>query len=172
MCGGLRKSIMIGGTVVLACFSLILLEKHIQNERGPDKVGCKDLAQEFPEEKHRTALLEKQERIVEDRIEFSRRVAQEIIAQRLNLWEAARQLENLDQSSAPVCQEYYMQTFRQLYPGHSMAERYCRRAIALVDSELVREPAKRTAIIRKLNQELRDNHHGGVIQTSYWESGA
>ena len=171
MSGGLRTSIMIGGSVVLACFGLILLEKRTGIERESDKLRGADLQQETPEEHHRAAHLEIQERIVEERIEFSRRVAQEIIAQRLTLWEAATQLEKLDQSTAPVFQEFYELTFQELYPGHSVAERYCRRAMVLVDGELVREPAKRAAVIRRLNQELRAKFSSGVIQASHLDGG-
>lgn len=171
MSGELRTSIMIGGAVVLACFGLILLERCTGNERESDKLRSAELQQEFPEECHRAAHLDIQGRIVEERIEFSRRVAQALIARRLSLWEAATQLEKLDQSSAPVCQEFYEFTFPQLYPGHSVAERYCRRAMALVDGELVREPAKRAAVIRSLNQELRAKFSSGVIQALYLEGG-
>jgi hypothetical protein len=162
---------MIGGAVFLTCFGLMRLEKHLQYQNGLEKGGNVESQREFPEEKNRATLLDIQERIVEDRIDFSRRVAQEIIAERLSLWEAARQLENLDQCSAPVYQEFYQQAFRQLYPGHSLAERYCRRAIALVDAELVRESAKRAVVLRRLNQELRAKFNNGVGRAPYWDNG-
>src|SRR5262249_42748839 len=107
MSGGSRNSIVIGGAVVLASFGLVLLEKHTNYKGGSQKVGNVESQLEFPEEKNRATLLDIQEKIVEDRIDFSRRVAQEIIDQRLTLWEAAKQLEQLDQSSAPICQEFY-----------------------------------------------------------------
>jgi hypothetical protein len=169
MSGDLRNSIMIGGAVVVACFGLTLLEKRAADTTGSDQLRRAELEQELPEENNRAARLKSQSIVVEERIQFSRRVAQELIAERMTLCEAATQLQNLDQSSAPIYLEFYAKVFPRLYPGRSEAERYCRRAIALVESELVLAPVQRAGVIRRLTQEFGLKFSDGVVQAPYLE---
>ena len=171
MSGGLRTSIMIGGAAVVACFGLTLLEKRTANSTEVEQLRSQELERELPEETNRAVRLKSQSIVVEERIQFSRRVAQDLIAERLTLRDAATQLQNLDQSSAPIFQEFYALVFPQLYPGRSEAERYCRRAITLVESELVLEPVRRAAVIRRLNQEFQLRFSSGAVRAPYLEGG-
>jgi hypothetical protein len=117
--------------------------------------SAKGDTQEISKETERATRLAFQAKTVEERIGFSRRVARELIAERLTLWAAAAQLQNLDHSTAPLYQEFYASVFSQLYPGQSEAERYCRRAMDLVEGELVAEPSRKAAVLRRLKQELK-----------------
>ena len=155
---GMRTSIMIGGAVVMVCFGLTFLDKQEHITTSVSTEG--DFNQEVSGERDRGRRLEQQARMVEERIEFSRKIAQELIAGRLTLWVAADQLQNLDQSSAPLYQEFYASVFPQIYPGQSEPERYCRRAMALAESELVLKPVERSAVLRRLHQELKSNLGG------------
>jgi hypothetical protein len=169
MSGGLRTSMMIGGAVVLVCFGLTFLEKQEPITIATGASDEPDSRQEMSGERGRATRLDCQARMVEERIEFSRQVARELIAQRLTLWAAAAQLQNLDQCSAPLYQEFYASVFPQLYPGQSESERYCRRAMALVDSELVLKPAQRSAVLGRLHQELKsklNNSANGLSNSS------
>jgi hypothetical protein len=157
MSGEKRISIMAGAAVVLACFGFTFLEKRGLAEPEADLSRNPEFQREYPEESSRAALLTIQREIVKQRIDFSRRVARELIDQRLALREAANQLQNLDQSCAPVFRDFYQFAFRQMYPGRSEGERYCRRALALVENELALDPAKCNEVIRRLNQEVRSN---------------
>jgi len=169
MSGRMQTSIFVGGAVVVACFGLTLLEKRETNSLEPDALQSQDRERDFPEEVNRANLLVNQKKLVDRRIEFSRRIARELIAQRVTLWEAAAQLQNLDHHLAPLCREYYESVFPTMYPGRSERERYCRRAMALVNSELVLDPAKRAAVIRSLDQEFRFKFSGGAAQAPYRE---
>jgi hypothetical protein len=160
---------MIGGAAVVVCFGLTLLEKRGVKNTEADQLRSQEIEREFPDESNRAARLKSQSIVVEERIQFSRRVAQELIAQRLTLCDAATQLQNLDQFSAPIYQEFYSEVFAQLYPGRSEAERYCRRALALVESELVLAPAKHAATIRRLTQEFRLKFSPLAVQAPYLE---
>ena len=162
MSGGVRTSMMIGGAVILVCFGLTFLEKQEPITIATGASDEPDSHQEISGERDRASRLDCQARMVEERIEFSRRVARELIAQRLTLWAAAAQLQNLDQFSAPLYQEFYASVFPQLYPGQSESERYCRRAMVLVESELVLKPAQRSAVLTRLHQELKSKLDGSA----------
>src|SRR5262249_33866042 len=144
-------SIMIGGAVILVCFGLTFVDKQTTRTSVEG-----DSNQEDSGETDRGRRLDRQVRIVEERIEFSRKVAQELIAGRLTLWAAAAQLQKLDQSSAPQFQEFYASVFLRIYPGQSEPERYCRRAMALVESELILKPVEKESVLKRLNQELNN----------------
>ena len=97
------------------------------------------------------------------RIDFTRRVARELIGQRVTLLEAATQLRNLDSSLAPVYQDLYDSAFLQLYQGRSEGERYCQRAMAVVDGELASKPTERATILRRLNDEFHRELDRGMV---------
>jgi hypothetical protein len=160
MSGAMRTSIL-AGAVVMACYGLILLEKKEAQTPDGAKLSPAMLQEELTAEGAHTAQLAKQEEIVRGRIEFSRRVARELIAQRLTLLEAANQLRELDYSLSPVKSDFYSIVFPKLYPGRSEAERYCRRAIAVVESELAAEPVKGRTVVRRLTDELRHKTNRG-----------
>src|SRR5713101_260609 len=149
MSGGVRTSMMIGGAVILVCFGLVFLEKQEPITIATGASDQPDSHQEISGERERASRLDCQARMVEERIEFSRRVARELIAQRLTLWAAAAQLQNLDQFSAPLYQEFYASVFPQLYPGQS-------------ESELVLKPAQRSAVLGRLHQELKSKLDGSA----------
>jgi len=167
MSGDKRASIMVGGAVVLASLGLTFLEKCGPADPEADLTRNPEFRHEFPEESSRAALLAIQRGIVKQRIDFSRRVARELIAERLALPEAAALLQNLDQSCAPVFRDFYQFAFRQMYPGRSEGERYCRRAMALVENELALEPAKSAEVTRRLNQEVRSSFGPASEKTLY-----
>jgi hypothetical protein len=120
--------------------------------------------QELPEDGDRAARLDQQGAVVRARIEFTRRVALELIAQRLSLIEAAHQLRDLDHSLAPGRPDIYSNVFLKVYPGQSEDERYCQRAIHMVEGELALEPIQRRVISRRLTDELRQNLQRDVLR--------
>ena len=152
---GVRTSITIGGAIILVCFGLTFLDKKEDISTSTSDEGGSN--QEVSGERDRGRRLDRQVRVVEERIEFSRKIAQELIAGRSTLWLAAAQLQNLDQSSAPLNQEFYASVFLRIYPGQSEPERYCRRAMALVESELILKPVEKRAVLARLKQELKSN---------------
>jgi hypothetical protein len=150
----MRTSILVGA-VIVTCYSLILMERNDDGVAN-DKQLFPAASQLEPSEEHnRASSLEKQQSIVRARIEFTRHVARELIAQRLTLWQAAIQLRDLDSSLSPLQQDVYDKVFLQLYPGASPEERYCQRALAVVDSELVLRSVQRPAILQRLRDELQ-----------------
>jgi hypothetical protein len=165
MSGGTRTSIL-AGAVVMVCYGLLLMER--KEAGGPDPERPREVAvrQELPEESAGGARLDQQGVVVRARIEATRRIALELIAQRLTLMGAARQLRDLDHSLAPGRPDIYHVTFLQLYPGQSEDERYCQRAIHVVDGELASEPSQRRAITRRLTDELRRELTRGALRLS------
>ena len=163
MSGGMRTSILAGAAIV-ACYGLILMERKDDKVDDQQQIAPATLEHELSEERDRLARLEKQENVVRARIDFTRRVARELIGQRVTLLEAATQLRNLDSSLAPVCQDLYGMVFLQLYPGRSEGERYCQRAMAVVDGELASKPTERTTILRRLNDEFHRELDRGMVQ--------
>jgi hypothetical protein len=161
----MRNSILIGGGLVVVCFGLTLLEKQNRNDVEPELVPNQETQEDVSEEINRFNRLGVQKRLVEKRIESSRRIAQDLIAHRLTLLEAADQLQSLDIQSAPICRAIYESAFPNVNPGRTEKERYCRRAISLVDSELLIDPVKCAAVLRELNQELRFNFPNGSRPT-------
>jgi hypothetical protein len=149
---------MIGGIVIVVCFGLTFLDTQKHTATGTTVEDSSN--QEFSGERDRSRRLDQQAKMVEERIESSRKIARELIAGRLTLWVAAAQLQSLDQSLAPLFQEFYASVFPQIYPGQSESERYCRRAMALVESELVLKPVERSAVLKRLHQELKSNLGG------------
>jgi len=163
MSGGTRTSIL-AGAVIVTCLSLILMEGNEDKPADQDQMRSAALAQETSEENRRAADLKKQEDVVRTRIEVTRQVARELIERRVTLLQAATQLRDLDSSLAPVAKDFYGTVFRQIYPGRSDDERYCQRAIAVVDSELVLEPARSGLILRRLKDELQREISQGILQ--------
>jgi hypothetical protein len=166
MSGGMRTSILAGAAIV-ACYGLVLMERKEDKVTDQVQSPTAGLQHELSEESDRAARLAEQENIVRARIDFTRRVARELIARRLTLLEAATQLRNLDSSLAPVYQDLYGTVFLQLYPGRSEGERYCQRAMAVVDAELTSKPPERTAILRRLNDELHRELGRGMVQLAH-----
>jgi len=165
MRGGMRTSIL-AGAVVMVCYGLILMEHKEAYVPKQEPVAATSVQQEVPEEGDRAVRLDRQGAVVRARIEFTRRVALQLIAQRLSLLEAAHQLRDLDRSLAPAQPDIYGGAFLNLYPGQSEDERYCQRAIHVVEGELVSEPAQRRAITRRLTDELHRELQGGVLRVS------
>jgi hypothetical protein len=158
---------MIAAAAIAACFGLTFLEKRETNTFETDLVHNQNIQVEVPEEISRANFLANQRRLVEKRIELSRRIAREVIARRMTLGDAADQLQSLDHQSAPLCREFYEFIFPEIYPGRSETERYCRRALALVNSELAGDPAKRGMVIRCLDQEYQLKFSNGAVQAPY-----
>ncbi len=165
MSGGMRTSIL-AGAVVMVCCGLILMEPKEAPVLNREPVAATDVPQQLPEEADHAARLDQQGAVVRARIEFTRRVALELIAQRLRLIEAAHQLRDLDHSLAPGRPDIYHVTFLKLYPGQSEDERYCQRAIHVVEGELASEPIQRRAITQRLMNELRQELQRGVLRVS------
>jgi hypothetical protein len=163
MSGGMRTSIM-AGAVIVTCLALILMERKEERVAEQDQMPPTASAQETSEESSFAAELKKQENVVRTRIEVTRRVARELIERRLTLLQAATQLRDLDISLAPVRKDIYGAVFRQIYPGRSDDERYCQRAIAVAESELVLEPVQNRSILRRLKEELQREISHGILQ--------
>ncbi len=163
MSGAMRTSIL-AGAVVLAMSGLMVLERKGENVPSQEKLTTAELQQKFPEESQRAARLETQGGIVRERIEFTRSVARELIANRITLLEAATRLRDLDHSLAPVQADVYDLVFPTIYPGRSEGERYCHRAIAMVDAELVQQPAEARALVRRLTDELQLELNRSLLQ--------
>jgi hypothetical protein len=161
------RTTILAGAVIVACYGLILTERKDDKVDDQQQIAPAALEPEHSEESDRLARLEKQGNIVRARIDFTRRVARELIGRRLTLLEAATQLRNLDSSLAPVCQDLYGTVFLQLYPGRSEGERYCQRAMAVVDGELASKPIERTAILRCLNDEFHRELVRGMVQLAH-----
>ena len=165
MRGGMRTSIL-AGAVVMVCYGLILMEHKEAYVPKQEPVAATSVQQEVPEEGDRAVRLDRQGAVVRARIEFTRRVALQLIAQRVSLIEAAHQLRDLDHSLTPGRPDFYNVTFHSLYPGQSEDERYCQRAIHVVEGELASEPAQRRAITLRLTNELRRELQGGGLRVS------
>jgi hypothetical protein len=165
MNGGMRTSIL-AGAVVMVCCGLMLMEHKEAQVAEPERPTPTVMRQELAEDGDRAARLDRQGAVVRARIEFSRRVALELIAQRLSLLEAAHQLRDLDRSLAPAQPDIYGGAFLNLYPGQSEDERYCQRAIHVVEGELVSEPTQRRAITVRLTDELRRELQSGGLRVS------
>jgi hypothetical protein len=147
MKGGLQTSIL-AGAALLVCYSLILCEKQKQEPQPSESVSEQ-------EETQRTVQMEQQIKRVHQRIETTRAVARQLIARRLGLREAAAQLQQLDQMLPPNHQDFYTLAFTELFAGPSDNDRYCQKAIAAVDTELVVEPAECRAVTGRLRAELQ-----------------
>jgi hypothetical protein len=165
MNGRMRTSIL-AGAVVTVCCGLILMEPKEAPVPSREEVAATGVPQQLPEEGDSAARLDQQGAVVRARIEFTRRVALQLIAQRLSLIEAAHQLRDLDHSLAPGRPDIYHVTFLKLYPGQSEDERYCQRAIHVVEGELASEPVQRRAITQHLMDELRQELQRGVLRVS------
>jgi len=163
MSGGMRTSIL-AAAVIGACYGLVLLEQKDDNVSDPEEVPATATSRELSEEGERVAELEKQRSIVKARIDFTRRIARDLIAQRLTLSQGASQLRDLDRSLAPVHQDFYLAAFREFYPGQSQDERYCQRALAVVDSELASKPVQRFEVLRRLEDQFRRERDHGILQ--------
>jgi hypothetical protein len=150
----------------MVCYGLMLMEHKEAQVAEPERPTPTAISQGLPEEGDRAARLDQQGAVVRARIEFTRRVALQLIAQRLSLIEAAHQLRDLDHSLTPGQPEIYKVTFLSLYPGQSEDERYCQRAIHVVEGELSCEPAQRRAITRRLTDELRRELQRGMLRVS------
>jgi hypothetical protein len=140
------------------------MERKEEKVAEQEQVQTAALNQETSEENDRIADLKKQENVVRTRIEVTRWVARELIERRLTLLQAASQLRDLDASLAPVRKDYYGAVFHQIYPGRTDDERYCQRAMAVVDSELVLEPARSGSIMRRLKAEFQREMSHGILQ--------
>ncbi len=99
---------------------------------------------------------------LEDRSEDMRRrhaakewVKQELIAQRMTLWEAASHFRDLSKS-----EPWYLEQIRKAYPGRSDEESLCRNVIAYVRVALTREPARAAVVLARLEAELRELMEG------------
>jgi len=163
MSGGMRTSIL-AGAVIVTCLALILMDRREEKAADQDQISSAQLRQETTQEHDRAADLKKQQDVVRTRINVTRRVAWELIERRLTLLQAATQLRDLDSSLAPVQKDIYGAVFLQIYPGRSNDERYCQRAIAVVDSELVVEPARSGSTIRRLKDEFQREMGHGILQ--------
>jgi hypothetical protein len=140
------------------------MERKEERIAEQDQIPPTASTQETPEESSFAADLKKQENVVRTRIDVTRRVARELIERRLTLLQAATQLRDLDLSLAPVRKDFYGTVFHQIYPGRTDDERYCQRAIAAVDSELVLEPARSGSIMRRLKDEFQREISHGILQ--------
>jgi hypothetical protein len=94
------------------------------------------------------------------RIKAKRRIAQDVLAQRLTLLEAAEHFRDLNEGNPGVDWE----VFRRAYPGCSDDERYCRQVIDVVEGEVHRDRSRAVAIRKRLEAELREHLKSGTLQ--------
>jgi hypothetical protein len=139
------------------------MERREERVAEQDQISATVSTQEPSEENSFAASLKKQENVVRTRIDVTRRVARELIERRLTLLQAATQLRDLDTWLAPVREDVYGAVFREIYPGRSDDERYCQRAMAVVESELVLEPAQNCSILHRLKEEFQREISRGIL---------
>ncbi len=89
------------------------------------------------------------------------RVAQELIAGRLTLFEAAERFRELSVADP----HYNWAAFRFAYQCPTDEERFCRHVIVVVKSELVdRDPAAAIAVAKRLERELSTRLASGTLR--------
>lgn len=93
--------------------------------------------------------LEQQRLIIEFRLEFKQAVANQVVANRLNLEEAGRQFRDLD-----VHGQTFIVVLRRVYPGASDDELFCRNVIDTVKYLPVSEVDSARAVAN-LNEQLK-----------------
>jgi hypothetical protein len=90
-----------------------------------------------------------------------RRIARDVLAQRLTLLEAAEHFRDLNEGNPDVNWE----VFRRDIPGSSDDERYCWQVIEVVQSEArCRDPNYAAVVKDRLEAELRDHLKNGTLQ--------
>lgn len=101
------------------------------------------------------------------RIQLKRHLARELAQGRLTLLEAAARFRDLSRGLPEEARAY----FRDTYPGHSDAERYCRQVIRCVEGEIdriveedlhLRHP-EADAILARLRHDLEQHLDAGTL---------
>jgi hypothetical protein len=103
-------------------------------------------------ERNRDERLENLRNDLFGREERRKRLAREVIDQRLTLRQAAALIREME--SVGVSAAYYAYTIQDIYPGKTMEESLCRKVISLVNEELKEEPERYARVHARLEAEL------------------
>jgi hypothetical protein len=88
--------------------------------------------------------------VTDRRIEIRKRIANEVIAGKMSLLQAAEQYRDLNEASATFCPE----AFHYGFSGRNDDERTCRQVISYVKQQFSETPEKGKATVGRLEQEL------------------
>ena len=142
------------GLLAVCSLGLILLRTDPNVERAP--AG----AAESICDSQRAENLERQRRAAFHRLEAKRRIAHDLIAQRLTLLQAAERFFDLNE----VNPDFYWEGFRDLHPEMSDDERCCRQVITIVRWELRAESDNGEAVVKRLEAELQAHLRRGALR--------
>jgi hypothetical protein len=142
------------GLLAVSSLGLILLRTDPTVEQRPAS------AAESICDSQRAENLEGQKRAAFHRLEAKRRIAHDLIAQRLTLLQAAELFLDLNELNP----DFHWEGFRNLHPEMSDDERCCRQVIAIVRWELLADPDQGKAVVKRLEAELQAHLRGGALR--------
>jgi hypothetical protein len=88
------------------------------------------------------ALREREQQAQQARTRAQQRIARELCAGQLSLWEAAERFQELNEAGA----DFDWQAFRNAFPGGTNEERHCRQVLAVAYAEAASELRERDVL--------------------------
>ena len=106
-----------------------------------------------------TEQLEERCQTVNKRIEAKRRLLEELLEGKRNLFETAAYFRQLDQGDV----HYNWGAFRLFYAGATDDERHCREVLSSLEAALCHDGCMSAAVLNQLQQDLNDQVARGPI---------
>jgi hypothetical protein len=154
----LRTSVC-AGALAVAFAGLELTTPGWIGELGPALAEFYEQRARLDREQRLARQLVEEEQRLHEKAACKKSVLNDLLADRISLWEAAERFRALEMASPMRCPL----VFASFYPGNSDEERFCRQIIAQVAVELENRPDNDRVLIQTLMAQLEEALSCGCI---------